>query len=115
MIGAAAELTAKGVLLRQLGAVADPYQSGRAGRLMEAAEILTAAGLTAAALGGRNRLLAAAAGTALVASSACTRFGIFFAGRESARDPRYTIAPQKERLRRKAENNQYPERSRAVS
>jgi formate-dependent nitrite reductase membrane component NrfD len=97
LIGAAAELTAKSMLLRRLGAAAEPYQSGRAGRLMEAAEILTAAGLTAAALGGRNRLTAAAAGAALVASSAFTRFGIFFAGRESARDPRYTIAPQKER------------------
>jgi formate-dependent nitrite reductase membrane component NrfD len=116
MVGAGAELIAKGLLLRRLGPVAEPYQRGRAGRLMEAAEILTAAGLTAAALGGRNRLIAAAAGAALVASSACTRFGIFYAGGESARDPRYTIASQKERLHREAENNNhYPERSRAVS
>ena len=99
-MGAGAELIVKGLLLRRLGPVAEPYQSGRAGRMMEVAEILTAAGLTAATLGGRNRLVAAAAGTALVASSAFTRFGIFFAGRESARDPRYTVAPQRERLRR---------------
>lgn len=102
LIGAGAELTAKSMLLRRLGPTAEPYQSGRAGRLMEVAEILTAAGLTAAALGGRNRLVAAAAGTALVASSAFTRFGIFYAGRESARDPRYTIVPQAERARQRA-------------
>jgi formate-dependent nitrite reductase membrane component NrfD len=103
LTGAGAELIAKGMLLRRLGPSAEPYQHGRAGRLMEAAEILTAAGLTAAALGGRNRLVAAAAGTALVASSAFTRFGIFFAGRESARDPRYTIALQRERLQSEAQ------------
>ena len=64
LIGAAAELTAKSLLLRRLGQAAEPYQSGRAGRLMEAAEILTAGGLTAAAIGGRNRLVAALAGAA---------------------------------------------------
>ncbi len=101
LIGATAELTAKSLLLQRLGEVAEPYQSGRAGRLMEAAEILTAAGLTAAAVGGRNRIIAALAGAALVASSAFTRFGIFFAGRMSAGDPRYTVGPQRNRKDRK--------------
>jgi hypothetical protein len=67
---------------------------------MEAAEILTAAGLTAAAIGSRNRAVAAVAGAALVASSALTRFGVFYAGRTSARDPQYTIGPQRDRSRR---------------
>jgi formate-dependent nitrite reductase membrane component NrfD len=98
--GAAAELAAKSLLIRRLGPAAEPYQSGRAGHLMEAAEILTAGGLTAAALGGRNRAVAAFAGAALVASSALTRFGVFYAGRMSARDPRYTVVPQRERIRR---------------
>jgi formate-dependent nitrite reductase membrane component NrfD len=101
LAGAAAELTAKSLLLRRLGEVAEPYQSGRAGRLMEAAEVLTAAGLTAAAIGGRNRVVAAIAGAALVASSAFTRFGIFEAGMASARDPKYTVGPQKKRLRQR--------------
>jgi hypothetical protein len=35
-----------------------------------------------------------------VASSALTRFGVFYAGRESARDPRYTVVPQRDRIRR---------------
>jgi formate-dependent nitrite reductase membrane component NrfD len=97
VLGAAAELVAKSMLLQRLGRAAEPYQSGRAGKLMEAAEVLTASGLTAAALGGRNRTVAVLAGTALVASSAFTRFGVFFAGLESARDPKYTIVPQRER------------------
>jgi hypothetical protein len=29
-----------------------------------------------------------------------TRFGMFQAGMESAQDPRYTVEPQRERLRR---------------
>jgi formate-dependent nitrite reductase membrane component NrfD len=91
--GAAAELTAKSLLLKRLGPAAEPYQSGRSGRLMEAAELLTAAGLTAAALGGRNRPTAALAGAALLTASALTRFGVFYAGRTSARDPKYTIKP----------------------
>lgn len=99
VLGAAAELVAKSMLVRRLGFSAEPYHAGLAGRLMEAGEILTAGGLTAAALGGRSRLAAAAGGTALVAASALTRFGIFFAGRASARDPKYTIVPQRERIR----------------
>jgi hypothetical protein len=46
--------------------------------------------------------VAVLAGAALVTSSALTRFGVFFAGLQSARDPKYTIAPQRERLRDKA-------------
>ena len=38
------------------------------------------------------------AGAALMAGSACLRFGVFDAGQASARDPRYTVVPQRERL-----------------
>jgi hypothetical protein len=51
-----------------------------------------------AVLGRRRRVVAAAAGTALMAASALTRFGIFEAGKASARDPKYTVGPQRERL-----------------
>ena len=98
LLGAAGELLAKSMLIRRLGPGARPYQSGRAGDLMQAGEVLTAGGLAAAALGGRSRVLAVAAGTALVTASALTRFGIFHAGRESARDPGYTIGPQRARM-----------------
>ena len=55
VLGAATELTAKSLLLRRLGEIAEPYQHGPAGTLMEAAEVLTAAGLAGAALAGRSR------------------------------------------------------------
>ena len=98
VLGAAAELTAKSVLLRRLGEIAEPYQRGRPGRLMEVAEVLTTAGLAGAVLAGRSRAVTALAGAALVASSALTRFGIFEAGRVSATDPKYTVGPQRDRL-----------------
>ena len=98
VLGAATELTAKSLLLRRLGEIAEPYQSGRPGRLMELAEVLTAAGLAGAILAGRSRTANTLAGTALVASSALTRLGIFEAGLLSARDPKYTVGPQRERL-----------------
>jgi formate-dependent nitrite reductase membrane component NrfD len=101
MVGASAELVAKRLLIRRLGAGAEPYQSGQAGRLLDAAEMLTAGGLAAAALGGRSRIATRLAGAALVASSAFTRFGIFQAGRASARDPKYTVGPQRERIRQR--------------
>jgi formate-dependent nitrite reductase membrane component NrfD len=107
MIGASGELVAKSRLIRRLGPAAEPYQSGQAGHLMDAAEILTIGGLSVAALGGRNRVAAALAGAALVASSALTRFGVFQAGRASARDPRYTVVPQRDRIWRQ-ERNQSP-------
>jgi formate-dependent nitrite reductase membrane component NrfD len=98
VLGAATELTAKSLLLSRLGEIAEPYQIGRPGKLMEAAEVLTAAGLAGAVLAGRSRTAIKLAGAALVVSSALTRFGIFEAGLASARDPKYTVGPQRARL-----------------
>ena len=102
VLGAATELTAKSLLLRRLGETAEPYQSGRSGKLMEVAEILTTAGLAGAVLAGRSGIVTRLAGAALVASSALTRVGIFEAGLASARDPKYTVRPQRERLAAKS-------------
>jgi hypothetical protein len=44
----------------------------------------------------------------LVASSALTRFGIFHAGRTSARDPKYTVVPQRDRIRRQDQAESSP-------
>ena len=103
VLGAATEITAKSLLLKRLGEIAEPYQTGRPGKLMEVAEVLTAAG----GWPGRcwragSRTAIKLAGAALLASSALTRFGIFEAGRVSARDPKYTVRPQRERLAAKA-------------
>jgi hypothetical protein len=37
----------------------------------------------------------------LMTASAVTRFGVFEAGRASARDPEYTVRPQRERADRR--------------
>lgn len=97
-IGAVAELAAAEVMKRRMGMVAEPYSRGRAGVLMHAGEALTLLGAGGAlALGRRSRLGAVASGAALLAASAFTRFGIFEAGRQSARDPRYVVEPQRAR------------------
>jgi formate-dependent nitrite reductase membrane component NrfD len=100
ILGAAAELTAKTILVRRLGETADPYRQGRPGAVMRIAENLTAASLGTALVARHSRLAAVLSGASLVASSALTRLGIFEAGMASARDPKYTIRPQRERADR---------------
>ncbi len=102
-LGAAAELTAERLIDRRLGPVARPYRTGRSGTLLRTGQVLAAGGAAAALLGRRNRALSALAGAALLAGSAVTRFGVFEAGRASARDPGYTIGPQRERVRERGE------------
>ena len=98
VIGALAEITAVRLLQRRVGIVAETYHHGRAGRLMSTAEALTVFGLLGAwRPSRRSRIAARVSGAALVGASACARFGIFEAGRASARDPRYTVRPQRER------------------
>lgn len=98
LAGAATEIVAAEALTRGVGMVAEPYQQGRPGRLMHAARTMTAvaAGATVIA-GGRSRTVSAIAGATCVAASALTRFGIFEAGLASARDPKYTVVPQRDR------------------
>lgn len=84
--------------------VAEALHHGHAGEMLKWSERLAIAGGVGAVVGGGNRLVAAASGLALMAASALTRFGVFDAGLESVKDPRYTIEPQRRRLeRRRAE------------
>jgi hypothetical protein len=53
-------------------------------------------------VGTRSRLARRAAGAVFVADSLITRFGIFEAGKASARDPKYVVVPQRERLAKRA-------------
>jgi hypothetical protein len=79
--------------------VAEPYRTGRPGRLISTARTMTAvaAGVTFLA-GRRSRAVSVAAGLTCVAASVMTRFGIFEAGLASARDPKYVVVPQRERM-----------------
>jgi formate-dependent nitrite reductase membrane component NrfD len=120
ILGASVELIAKRRLLSRLKAtpgqdLAEPYEEGRTAAVLRTAEVLTAAGLAGAVLssalirgasrsGGGvrggvrgGRAVAVLSGTALVTASALTRHGIFKAGLASARDPKYTIRPQRAR------------------
>jgi hypothetical protein len=82
-----------------MGITAEPLHTGHAGQLMRASKLLTVGGAAGAALlAGRSRGAAVLSGAALMAGSACLRFGVFDAGQASARDPRYTVVPQRERL-----------------
>jgi formate-dependent nitrite reductase membrane component NrfD len=105
VVGAVGELVAEQLLERRLGMVAEALHEGVAGKRLKAAKALTAAGaIGAATLGRRNRLAAAASGAALVAGSALTRFGLFAGGMASARDPKYTVEPQRDRMQARGES-----------
>ncbi|MEV6316956.1 NrfD/PsrC family molybdoenzyme membrane anchor subunit [Streptomyces sp. NPDC051776] len=99
LAGGAAELALIRLIERRLGVIGETYRQGEALLLMRAAELLTLGGAVGAGLlGKRSRVAAAVGGAALLAGSACTRFGVFHAGLASARDPKYTVVPQRERL-----------------
>ncbi len=98
--GAALELAAEKRMEASMGVAAEPLHQGKAGRYLRASKVLTAVGAAGALLSSRSRALSVLSGAALLAGSWCTRFGIFEAGQASARDPRYTVVPQRERLAR---------------
>ncbi|HEU0190210.1 MAG TPA: NrfD/PsrC family molybdoenzyme membrane anchor subunit [Mycobacterium sp.] len=99
VIGVVGDLIATRVMEHRMDPVAaEPLHHGRAGTMLRWSERLAVAGGLGALLGGRHRGVAALSGVALLAASALTRFGVFEAGIESAKDPRYTIEPQKRRL-----------------
>jgi hypothetical protein len=87
---------------RRLGFVGEPYRAGTPQRLATAAKALTAAGSVLMARAGGRRSGAAAAGLALMAGAAAERWAIFQAGMASAKDPRYTVGPQRDRLEQRA-------------
>lgn len=98
VLGAGLELAASERMNRRIGLTAEAYRTGTGGALLRVSKALSVLGAAGAVLGARSRAVSAAAGAALLAASATTRFGVFHAGLTSARDPRYTIVPQRERL-----------------
>jgi formate-dependent nitrite reductase membrane component NrfD len=98
--GALLELAVERHMERGMGITAEPLHAGHAGTLMRASKALTLAGALGALVGRRSRTLSGLSGAALLAGSACLRFGVFEAGQASARDPRYTVVPQRERVER---------------
>jgi len=103
--GAVAELGLMQAMEKRLGLVGEVYKQGESGRFARISKACTAAGAGLLAWRGRESRAAAAAGGALVlAGSLALRWSVFKAGFQSARDPRYTVEPQKERLQQKGES-----------
>jgi hypothetical protein len=101
LLGTAMEAIAFERMRHRVGMVSEPYSQGRGGRYIKAGRALAVLGTVGGLLGRRHRVAAALSGTALIAASAATRWGIYHAGMESARDPKYTVVPQRERIRRR--------------
>jgi Polysulphide reductase, NrfD len=99
VLGAGTELAATHRMERRLGMVGEPYSEGRSGKLVKAGEGMLLAGAAAAVAGRWKPWLGRIGGGLMVAASALTRWGIFEAGMASADDPKYTVEPQRERLR----------------
>ena len=99
--GALLELGAVEAMKHHLGKfLAEPYHQGKSGRYDKLAKALSGLGTAVMVFAGRKRRSAAIVGGALIlAGAACERWSVFKAGFQSARDPKYTVMPQRERLR----------------
>jgi hypothetical protein len=103
LLGALLELGAIQVMEKRLGPLlAEPYHEGESGRYARLGKGLTAAGAGILAVTGRRRLGAVAGGALLLAGGAFQRWSIFKAGFASARDPKYTVIPQRKRVQARA-------------
>ena len=104
--GVAAELGVMDAMRHRRGFVGEVYKKEAAGKLAHASKLLTATGAAVLATRGRRSRGAAVAGSALVlAGELSLRWSVFRAGFQSARDPRYTVIPQKQRKEARDERN----------
>jgi formate-dependent nitrite reductase membrane component NrfD len=98
VLGAATQLITAPLMQHRLHELAEPYRTGPAATYSQTARALTAAGaLLIRTRGARSRANAAAGGALVLAGAACERWSVFKAGFQSARDPTYTVAPQRRR------------------
>jgi len=105
--GTVAELGLMQAMEHRLGFVGEVYKKGEAGRFAKLSKACTVAGSTLIALKGKRSRTAAVAGGALVlAGEVALRWSVFKAGFQSARDPRYTVLPQRERLSKRKKGAQ---------
>jgi hypothetical protein len=92
-------------MTRRLGFVGEVYRRGEAGRYARIAKVCATAGAALLARRGkRSRVAAVAGGTLVLGGELALRWSVFKAGFQSARDPRYTVMPQKTRLAARSES-----------
>ena len=99
MAGATGSLAALQTMEKRLGMHREVYEQGAAGPLGRAAKACIAAGLASIGAGGRRRAGLSRAGVSLIlAGAVLERWSVFRAGFQSARDPKYTVVPQRARI-----------------
>jgi formate-dependent nitrite reductase membrane component NrfD len=102
---AVAAVATEGALMQtmelRLGEVGEVYHHGAASKFSWAANALAGGGAALLATRGRKSRGAAVLGGAMVcAGEVCLRWAVYKAGFQSARDPKYTVKPQRERANR---------------
>jgi formate-dependent nitrite reductase membrane component NrfD len=101
---AVAGVLAEGALMQamelRLGKMGEVYHEGAAGKFSWAAKGLSVAGAALLARrGGKSRAAAVAGGAMVCAGELCLRWSVFKAGFQSARDPKYVVESQRQRIR----------------
>ena len=98
IMGKVTELLAASILERDAGRIARvgrPLKTGWSGFLWQTAKALTAVGILLSLAPGTSRKKRIASGLIGTGASLALRFGIFYAGKASARDPRASFEPQR--------------------
>jgi hypothetical protein len=99
--GAIVENVVMKAMEKRLGMLGEPYQQEEAGRYARIAKACSLGGAALIGLAGRRSRVASITGGALVlAGEVALRWSVFRAGFQSARDPKYTVVPQRERVSR---------------
>lgn len=95
LLGGAAVPFALQRLHAELGTFqSEPYRTGKAGRLSHLARIFNAGGTFCTLLARRSERIAQIGGAFLLAAGLAERFAVYYAGKHSAEDPKFTIQAQ---------------------
>jgi hypothetical protein len=86
--------------------IAEPYHLGKARSFRRVAEFLSLAGAAIGVIGRKNRAATCVAAACVATSGVFERFAVSAAGTQSAKDPKYVVQPQRERVdaRRRGES-----------
>jgi hypothetical protein len=97
--GAVALGVAGQVMERRLGTLlAEPYRQGRGGTLKRISGALGVVGAVVSLAGRDNALATRSAAVCVTLAGICERFAVMAAGKQSATDPKYVVAPQRARV-----------------
>ncbi len=97
VIGALGAQVSAARMERRLGPLAAPYHRGEAGRYARLARVSMLAGAGMIAGSRRSRVAVTSGGLAVLMGAAAERWSVFKAGVDSARDPAFTVGPQRAR------------------